>query len=175
MLTCPRESELLMGENKYNTIPILYDFFNGRGSCFNLNCSVSIDGSCHSQDDNKAPESPPGLAMAILNATQSLPSSSINPPVVIIRKPYPGLASVSGQSGAAPQVQVDTLQLSSAAVDCAAPPPGLVSAANYVATESESSSFAYTSMTSLPAANDKPNNEETHVPALVEAVVSSFF
>lgn len=165
MLTCPRESKLFLGpRTKYN-------IFNGRRAGFNINCSVSIDGSSHSQDENQAPESPPGLAMAILNATQSLPSSNINPPVVIIRKPYPGLASISGQSGGAPQVQVDPLQLSSAAEDCAV----LVSGSNYVATESDSSSLTYTSTTSLPVTNDEPSNEEAHVSALVDAVVSSFF
>lgn len=104
--------------------------------------------------------------MAILNATQSLPTSSVNHPVVIIHKPYPGLGSIPGQKRAAPQVQVDTLQLSSVTQDCASPTAGL---------ESDSSSMAYTSMTILPDDDDKPHNEETHVPALVEAIVSSFF
>lgn len=164
-----------MGNNKYNTVTILLLFFNGRRAGDNINCSVSTDASSHSPEDNQSPESPPGLAMAILNATQSLPSSSITSPVVIIRKPYPGLASISGQSGAAPQVQVHPLQLSSAAEDHAAPSAVLVSGSNYVLTESDSSSLAHSSTTSLPVANDKPNNEEAHVPALVEAVVSFFF
>lgn len=175
MQTCLKESELLMGISKGPfQLYTLVTFISRRFDC-NINYCVSADGSSHSQDDNQAPESPSGLTMAILNATHSLPNSSINPPVVIIRKPYPGLASVSGQSAATPQVQVDTLQLSSAAEDCAAPSAGLMSGANYVATESDLSSLAYTSTTSLPVANDKPKNEEAHVPALVEAVVSFFF
>lgn len=149
----------------------------GRRSDCSINCPVvSADGSSRSQDNNQPPESPPGLAIAILNATQSIPSTSITPPVVIIRKPFPGPAPIVAQSGAAPQAQLDTSQMSSAAGDCAAPSAELVSGANHVSIESDSSSSsAYTSMISLPVANDQTSNEEAYVPAEVEAVVSSFF
>lgn len=108
--------------------------------------------------------------MAILNAAQSIPSTSINPQVVIIRKPAPML----GQSGSAQQAQPDTSQLSSAADNCTAPFAEMVSTVNHVSIELDSSSSTYTSMTSLPVAYDQPDNEE-EVPAEVEAVVSSFF
>lgn len=65
--------------------------------------------------------------------------------------------------------------MSSAADDCAAPSAELVSGANHVFIESDSSSSAYTSMISLPVANDQTSNEEAYVPAEVEAVVSPFF
>lgn len=113
--------------------------------------------------------------MAILNATQSIPSTSVTPPVVIIRKPFPGPAPIVAQSGAAPHAQLDTSQMSSAADDYTAPSAELVSGANHVSIESDSSSSAYTSMISLPVANDQNSNEEAYVPAEVEAVVSPFF
>lgn len=146
----------------------------GRRSDCSINCPVvSADGSSRSQDNNQPPESPPGLAIAILNATQSIPSTSITPPVVIIRKPFPGPAPIVAQSAAAPQAQLDTSQMSSAADDCAAPSAELVSGANHVSIECDSSSSAYTSMISLN--NDQTSNEEAYVPAEVEAVVSPFF
>lgn len=103
--------------------------------------------------------------MAILNATQSIPSTSITPPVVIIRKPFSGPASIAAPSGAAPQAQQDTAQMSSAADDCAAPLAELLSEANHVSIESDSSSLAYTSMISLPMANEQTSHEEAYVPA----------
>lgn len=134
-----------------------------------MKCSVSAGGRSLSQGDNQAPENPPDLTMAILNATKSLSSSSINPPVIIIRKPYPEPASITGQSGSAQQAQMDPII--SAAEDCAAPSVGLVSGTNHVTTLSNSSSLAYTTMTSLPVTTT--NLEEANVPCVVEAVVSA--
>lgn len=69
---------------------------------------------------------------------------------------------------------MDALQLISAAEDFAAPSVGLVSGTNHVTTMSDSSSLAYTSLTSLSVANTKFSNEEANVPSVVEAV-SVFF
>lgn len=144
-----------------------------------INCPVvSADSSSRSQDSNQPPEGPPeSLAMAIFNATRSIPSTSVASPVVIIRKPLPGPAPIVAQSGAAaPQAQLDALQMSSVTTDdCAASSAELAPGANHASIESDSPSLAYTSMISLPVANDQSGNEEAYVPAQVEAVVSPFF
>lgn len=57
--------------------------------------------------------------------------------------------------------------------DCAAPSAELVSEVNHISIESDTSR-AYTGVTSLPVVDCQPNNEETPVPAEVEAVVSFF-
>lgn len=58
--------------------------------------------------------------------------------------------------------------------DCAAPSAELVSEVNHISIESDTSR-AYTGVTSIPVVDGQPNNEETPVPAEVEAVVSFFF
>lgn len=150
---------------------------DGRRSDCGINCPVvSADSSSRAQDSNQPPDSPPGLAMAIFNANQSIASTSIASPVVIIRKPLPGPAPIVARSGAAPQAQLDALQMSSVTTDdCAAPSAELASGASHVSIASDSSSLAYASMVSLPVANDQSSNEEAYAPAQVEAVVSPFF
>lgn len=68
---------------------------------------------------------------------------------------------------------MDTSQLSSVTNDCGAPSAELVSEVNHISTESDTSQ-AYTGVTSLPVVGGQPNNEDTPVPAEVEAVVSFF-
>lgn len=57
--------------------------------------------------------------------------------------------------------------------DCAAPSAELVSEVNPISIESDTSR-ACSGVTSLPVVDGQPNNDETPVPAEVEAVVSFF-